>query len=78
MPSSDDGGSLVDHNRDAEAGRTIARVYLEHGIQVSLNPLVVPAVKLLLQDMAANVSSMVTRRGIFSHPIIASKFRALS
>jgi len=56
VPTSGDGGLELNHNQDAGAGKTIIRARVEHGIQVSLNPLVVPVVTLLFQDMAVNVS----------------------
>ena len=58
VPSNDDGGFAANHNRNADGGKTIIRFHVVHGIQVSLNPLVVLVVKLLLQDMVVNVSQM--------------------
>lgn len=58
MPSDDDGESAVSHNRDTGAGKAVIRIRMHHGIQVSLNPLMVPAVTLLFQDMIVNVSRM--------------------
>jgi hypothetical protein len=56
VPSNDDDTLAIDRHRDADAGKTIVRVRVEHGVQVSLSPLVVPAVTLLLQDLVVNVS----------------------
>lgn len=58
MPSNDYGGSAVNHNLDVGTGKTIVRARVEHGIQVSLNPLVAPTVTLLFQDMVVNVSQV--------------------
>lgn len=61
-PMSDDGGLEANHNQDADAGKTIVRARVEHGIQVSVNPLVVPVVTLLFRDMVVNVSHIVPYR----------------
>ena len=64
------GGLTVNRNAGAGAGKNIIRIRAEHGVQVSLNPLVVPAVTFLLQDMVANVSQMFP----LSSNVISSHF----
>ena len=78
FPSNDAGACSVNRNRDTDAGESIIRIHVEHGVHVSLNPLVVPAVALLFQDLVVNVSQMFPGWRMLSQVILASESRALS
>ena len=45
-------------NQDPNAGKTVIRIRVENGVQVSLNSLIAPAVTSFFQDMVTNVSQM--------------------
>lgn len=62
VPSNDDSILAVKHNKDSDLGKTIIRVCVEHGVQISLNSLVAPAVTSFFQDMFMNVSQMFPSR----------------
>jgi len=71
-PSNDGGGLTTDRNRYLDAGGTIIRVRVGHGVRVSLTPLVVPAAALLFQDLVVNVSQKLSDRRTLSQGTLAS------
>lgn len=78
VPSNDGNMLAVGQNQGSNAGKTIIRVRVEHGIQVSLNSLVTPAVASLVQDTVMNVSQLFPGWYIMSQAVPASESRVVS
>ena len=55
---SNDNILIAGNNQETDAGMTVIRIRVEHGIQVAFNSLVAPAVTSFFHDMVVNVSRL--------------------